>query len=115
IEENIPPIPSCIFRPQSYPQLISLASATNFLPGKKKPFPVSQTNKFSFFSLKTNYYHRCCWPICLIQGSDIYNKNTDTKIIIALRLHRSKMVRLTIWNNKAENFRELNRISTRKN
>ncbi|CAN6972823.1 unnamed protein product [Brassica rapa subsp. trilocularis] len=26
--------------------------------------------------------------ICLIQGSDIYNKNTYTKIIIALRLHR---------------------------
>ncbi|KAG2273935.1 hypothetical protein Bca52824_056490 [Brassica carinata] len=34
IEENIPPIPSYIFRPQRYPQLISLASAFNFLPGK---------------------------------------------------------------------------------
>ncbi|CAN6854554.1 unnamed protein product, partial [Brassica oleracea] len=33
IQENIPPIPSYIFRPQRYPQLISLASATNFLPG----------------------------------------------------------------------------------
>ncbi|KAG5416085.1 hypothetical protein IGI04_003652 [Brassica rapa subsp. trilocularis] len=32
-----------------------------------------------------------------------------------LRLHRSKMVRLTIWDNEAANFRELNRISTRKN
>ncbi|CAN6984787.1 unnamed protein product [Brassica oleracea var. botrytis] len=37
IQENIPPIPSNIFRPQRYPQLISLASSTNFLPGKKKP------------------------------------------------------------------------------
>ncbi|CAN7046827.1 unnamed protein product [Brassica oleracea var. botrytis] len=36
IQENIPPIPSNIFRPQHYPQLISLASSTNFLPGKKK-------------------------------------------------------------------------------
>ncbi|KAG5378075.1 hypothetical protein IGI04_025917 [Brassica rapa subsp. trilocularis] len=27
----------------------------------------------------------------------------------------SKMVRLTIWDNEAANFRELNRISTRKN
>ncbi|CAN6828687.1 unnamed protein product, partial [Brassica oleracea] len=26
--------------------------------------------------------------ICLIQGTDIYNKHTDTKIIIGLRLHR---------------------------
>ncbi|KAL0784801.1 hypothetical protein Bca101_001046 [Brassica carinata] len=34
IQENIPPIPSYIFRPQRYPQLISLASATNFLLGK---------------------------------------------------------------------------------
>ncbi|CAN6928572.1 unnamed protein product, partial [Brassica oleracea] len=33
IQENIPPISSYIFRPQRYPQLISLASATNFLPG----------------------------------------------------------------------------------
>ncbi|CAN6843393.1 unnamed protein product, partial [Brassica oleracea var. botrytis] len=33
IQENIPPITSYIFRPQRYPQLISLASATNFLPG----------------------------------------------------------------------------------
>ena len=36
IQENIPPIPSYIFRPQRYHQLISLANATNFLPGKKK-------------------------------------------------------------------------------
>ncbi|KAG5409622.1 hypothetical protein IGI04_005941 [Brassica rapa subsp. trilocularis] len=34
---------------------------------------------------------------------------------IGLRLHRSKMVRLTTWDNEAANFRELNRISTRKN
>ncbi|KAH0898605.1 hypothetical protein HID58_048173 [Brassica napus] len=27
----------------------------------------------------------------------------------------SKLVRLTIWDNEAANFRELNRISTRKN
>ncbi|KAG5396473.1 hypothetical protein IGI04_018287 [Brassica rapa subsp. trilocularis] len=40
IAENIPPIPSCILRPQNYPQLISLTSATNFLPGKKKPLPM---------------------------------------------------------------------------
>ncbi|CAN7077149.1 unnamed protein product, partial [Brassica oleracea var. botrytis] len=33
IQENIPPIPSYIFRPQRYSQLISLASATNFLLG----------------------------------------------------------------------------------
>ncbi|CAN7095235.1 unnamed protein product, partial [Brassica rapa subsp. narinosa] len=32
IQENIPPIPSYIFRPQHYHQLISLANATNFLP-----------------------------------------------------------------------------------
>ena len=62
IEKNIPPIPSYIFRPQCYPQLIILAIATNFLPGKKKPLLVSQTIKFSFFSLKTNYFPRCCWP-----------------------------------------------------
>ncbi|CAN6873203.1 unnamed protein product [Brassica oleracea var. botrytis] len=53
--------------------------------------------------------------ICLIQGSDLYNKNTYSKIIIGLRLHsRSKMVRLTIWDNETVNFRELNHISTRK-
>ncbi|KAH0883617.1 hypothetical protein HID58_059713, partial [Brassica napus] len=57
IRENIPPIPSCIFRPHHYTQLISLASATNFFP----------------------------------------------------------VVRLTIWDNEAANFRRLNRISTRKN
>ncbi|CAF1742041.1 unnamed protein product [Brassica oleracea var. botrytis] len=51
----------------------------------------------------------------LIQGSDLYNHNTNTKIIIGLRLDRSKVVRLTIWDNEAANFRELNRISTRKN
>ncbi|CAG7896519.1 unnamed protein product [Brassica rapa] len=34
--------------------------------------------------------------ICLIQGSDLYSKNTYSKIIIGLRLHRYKMVRLTI-------------------
>ncbi|CAN6849058.1 unnamed protein product, partial [Brassica oleracea] len=28
---------------------------------------------------------------------------------------RSKLVRLTIWDNEVVNFRELNRISTRKN
>ncbi|CAG7871733.1 unnamed protein product, partial [Brassica rapa] len=33
IQENIQPIPSYIFRPQRYHQLISLANATNFLPG----------------------------------------------------------------------------------
>ena len=33
IKENIPEIPSYIFRPQRYTQLISLASETNFLPG----------------------------------------------------------------------------------
>ncbi|CAN7135408.1 unnamed protein product, partial [Brassica rapa subsp. narinosa] len=33
IQENIPPISSYIFRLQRYPELISLASATNFLPG----------------------------------------------------------------------------------
>ncbi|CAN6911119.1 unnamed protein product, partial [Brassica oleracea var. botrytis] len=32
LQENIPLIPSNIFRPQHYRQLISLASATNFLP-----------------------------------------------------------------------------------
>ncbi|CAN7009527.1 unnamed protein product [Brassica oleracea var. botrytis] len=77
-------------RPQRYPQLISLASATNFLPD-------------------------VVGRICLIQGSDLYNKNTDTKIIIGLRLHRSKVVRLTIWDNEVANFRELNCMSTRKN
>ncbi|CAN6867801.1 unnamed protein product [Brassica oleracea] len=51
----------------------------------------------------------------LIQGSDLYNHNTNTKIIIGLRLDRSKVVCLTIWDNEAANFRELNRISTRKN
>ncbi|CAN7093715.1 unnamed protein product, partial [Brassica rapa subsp. narinosa] len=35
IQENIPPIPSYIFRPQHYTRLISLASATNFLPDLK--------------------------------------------------------------------------------
>uniref|UniRef100_A0A0D3BTY5 TTF-type domain-containing protein n=1 Tax=Brassica oleracea var. oleracea TaxID=109376 RepID=A0A0D3BTY5_BRAOL len=35
IRENIPPIPSCIFRPHHYTQLISLASATNFFPELK--------------------------------------------------------------------------------
>ncbi|KAG5382970.1 hypothetical protein IGI04_034440 [Brassica rapa subsp. trilocularis] len=34
---------------------------------------------------------------------------------IGLRLHRSKMVRITIWDNEAANLRKLNRISTRKN
>ncbi|CAF2101611.1 unnamed protein product, partial [Brassica napus] len=53
--------------------------------------------------------------ICLIQGSDLYNHNIDTKIIIGFRLHRSKLVRLTFWDKEAANFRELNRISTRKN
>ncbi|KAH0882639.1 hypothetical protein HID58_058735, partial [Brassica napus] len=52
--------------------------------------------------------------ICLIQGSDLYNKNTYSKIIIGLRLHRSKMVRLTIWDSETANFRELNHISPRK-
>ncbi|KAH0927303.1 hypothetical protein HID58_019559, partial [Brassica napus] len=87
---NIPPIPSYIFRPQRYPQLISLASATNLLPD-------------------------VVGRICLIQGSDLYNHNIDTKIIIGFRLHRSKLVRLTFWDKEAANFRELNRISTRKN
>ncbi|CAN6870042.1 unnamed protein product [Brassica oleracea] len=53
--------------------------------------------------------------ICLIQGGDIDNHNTNTKIIIGLRLDRSKVARITIWDNEAANFRELNRISTRKN
>ncbi|CAN6859807.1 unnamed protein product, partial [Brassica oleracea] len=53
--------------------------------------------------------------ICLFQGSELYNHNTNTKIIIGLHLDRSKVVRLTIWDNEAANFRELNRISTRKN
>ncbi|CAN6971668.1 unnamed protein product [Brassica rapa subsp. trilocularis] len=54
--------------------------------------------------------------ICLIQGSDLYNKNTYSKIFVGLHLHnRSKMVRLTIWDNETANFRELNHISTRKN
>ncbi|KAH0858515.1 hypothetical protein HID58_086776, partial [Brassica napus] len=87
---NIPPIPPYIFRPQHYTQLISLASATNFLPD-------------------------VVGRMYLIQGSDLYNHNTNTKIIIGLRLDRSKVVRLTIWDNEAANFRELNRISTRKN
>ncbi|KAH0939313.1 hypothetical protein HID58_006774, partial [Brassica napus] len=90
VQENKPPIPSYIFHPQHYIQLISLASATNFLPDV-----VGQ--------------------ICLIQGSDIYNHNNDTKIIIGLRLDISKLVRLTIWDDKAANFRELNHISTKKN
>ena len=49
IEENIPPIPSYIFRPQRYPQLISLASATNFFPGKKKPLSGSRKQINSLF------------------------------------------------------------------
>ncbi|KAH0907799.1 hypothetical protein HID58_039626, partial [Brassica napus] len=87
IQENIPPIPSYNFQPQRYSQLISLASATNFLPGqKKKPIPITQSNKFSIFVAKNKLFP----PI-------------------------SKLVRLTIWDNEAANFRELNRISTRKN
>ncbi|KAH0911622.1 hypothetical protein HID58_034943, partial [Brassica napus] len=86
---NIAPIPSYIFRPQRYTQLISLASETNFLPD-------------------------VVGRICLIQGSDLYNHYTDSKIIIGLRLDRSKLVRLTLWDKEASNFRELNRISTRK-
>ena len=63
IQENIPPITSYIFRPQRYPQLISLASATNFLPGQKKNPYLSHIQINSLFlSLKTNYSHRCCWP-----------------------------------------------------
>ncbi|CAG7871288.1 unnamed protein product [Brassica rapa] len=89
IQENIAPIPSYIFRPQRYTQLISLASETNFLPD-------------------------VVGRICLIQGSDLYNHYTDSKIIIGLRLDRSKLVRLTLWDKEASNFRELNRISTRK-
>ncbi|CAG7907574.1 unnamed protein product, partial [Brassica rapa] len=50
-----------------------------------------------------------------IPRSDLYNHNTDTKIIIGFRLDRSKLVRLTLWDKEAANFRELNRISTRKN
>ncbi|CAG7864147.1 unnamed protein product [Brassica rapa] len=53
--------------------------------------------------------------ICLIQGSDLYNHYTDSKIIIGLRLDRLKLVRLTLWDKEASNFRELNRIYTRKN
>ncbi|CAG7864709.1 unnamed protein product [Brassica rapa] len=54
--------------------------------------------------------------ICLIEGSDLYNKNTYSKIFVGLHLHsRSKMVRLTIWDNETANFRELNHIPTRKN
>ena len=45
IQENIAPIPSYIFRPQRYTQLISLASETNFLPGKKKTKTLSHKNK----------------------------------------------------------------------
>ncbi|CAG7906967.1 unnamed protein product [Brassica rapa] len=52
--------------------------------------------------------------ICLIQGSDLYNHYTDSKIIIGLRLDRSKLVRLTLWDKEASNFRELNHIYTRK-
>ena len=88
IQENIPPIPPYIFRPQHYTQLISLASATNFLPGKKKKtLTISHTNKFSIFALKiipTDVVGR----MYLIQGSDLYNHNTNTKIIIGLRLDR---------------------------
>ncbi|KAH0928240.1 hypothetical protein HID58_013967, partial [Brassica napus] len=90
IQENISLIPSYIFRPQRYSQLIRLASATNFLPD-------------------------VVGRICLIQGSDLYNHYTDSKIIIGLRLDSSKLVRLTLWDKEASNFRELNHISTRKN
>ncbi|KAG5390600.1 hypothetical protein IGI04_032141 [Brassica rapa subsp. trilocularis] len=90
IQENIPPIPSYIFHPQRYTQLFSSASETGFL---------------------TDVVGR----ICLIQGSDLYNHYTDSKIIIGLRLDRSKLVRLTLWDKEASNFRELNGISTRKN
>ncbi|KAL0658209.1 hypothetical protein Bca4012_078794 [Brassica carinata] len=90
LQENIPLIPSNIFRPQHYRQLISLASATNFLPD-------------------------VVGRICLIQGSDLYNPYTDSKIIIGLRLDRSKLLRLTLWDKEASNFRELNHISARKN
>ncbi|KAH0879811.1 LOW QUALITY PROTEIN: hypothetical protein HID58_067205 [Brassica napus] len=70
IQENIPPIPSNIFRPQRYPNVVG--------------------------------------RICLIQRTDLYNHNTDTKIIIGLRLDKSKM------DNQEAYFRELIRISTRK-
>ena len=57
IQENIPPIPSYNFQPQRYSQLISLASATNFLPGqKKKPIPITQSNKFSIFVAKNKLF-----------------------------------------------------------
>ncbi|KAH0868414.1 hypothetical protein HID58_075436, partial [Brassica napus] len=89
IKENIPEIPSYIFRPQRYTHLISLASETNFLPDV-----VGQ--------------------IRIIQRSDICNHKTNRKIIIGLLLNISIIVRLTIWDNQAANFRELQGISNRK-
>ena len=89
VQENIPTIPSYIFHPQHYIQLISLASATNFLPGKKKTLLISHTNIFSIFVTKKKIIPTdVVGRICLIQGGDIYNHNTNTKIIIGLRLDR---------------------------
>ena len=70
VQENKPPIPSYIFHPQHYIQLISLASA----------------NKPPIYCYKKIIPTDVVGQICLIQGSDIYNHNNDTKIIIGLRL-----------------------------
>ncbi|CAN7098950.1 unnamed protein product, partial [Brassica rapa subsp. narinosa] len=89
----------------------------------------NHTNKNTFVSASRfntfhRFFHTFSGPnatsnvvgrLCLIQGSDLYNHNTDTKIIIGFRVDRSKLVRLTLWDKEAANFRELNRISTRKN
>ena len=56
IQGNISLIPSYIFRPQRYPQLISLESATNFLPCQKKTIPITHTNKFSIFVAKNKLF-----------------------------------------------------------
>ncbi|CAN7009373.1 unnamed protein product [Brassica oleracea var. botrytis] len=112
----------CLDIQKTYHQFLHTYSIPNTTPMqptsshiKKKPLPISHTNKFSFIVTKKIIPTYVVGRICLIQGSDIYNHNNDTKIIIGLRLDRSKLVRLTIWDNEAANFRELNHIFTRKN
>ncbi|KAH0884987.1 hypothetical protein HID58_061083, partial [Brassica napus] len=77
------------------------------------PLPVSHTKKITH-SVPQKTSTDVVGQIRIIQGSDIYNPKTNTKVTVGLLLNRSKMVRLTIWDKEATYFRELHHISSRK-
>ncbi|CAN7057635.1 unnamed protein product [Brassica oleracea var. botrytis] len=99
-------MPRNTFHPLQYRQLINIATASNYLPGKQLLILKHFLKKYNS-PKNINIMPDVVGQVVLIQGTDLQNPSVISKIVVALLLNRSKMVRLTLMDNASSLFRDL--------